>query len=274
MNEHLTETDYAVLHAIGVARYLTARHLDWLFTAHRTRARDERRAQYPHRAIYERLARLSEGGYTRALTHERERVYLLRRAGAKALGAAWGEDVLAQLTVTEGAFTLDKLSHAVAIGACYAALRAAVERLIHQGAEGFSLNAWEIDARIEPRDGVIPDARFRLNGMPYLLEVDRGGRNLGTWDPKAAVYGRWLRADPRLHLLVVAPSHTRLGNIAAIIADETDTPERVRYALDEAITPETIRTDWYALNERGRLGKVDLYHEGTHEDTHEGHNAT
>lgn len=252
MSMRLNERDYAVLLALGTTRYIPARGLDWLFVAERARPKDARRARYPHRWVYERMGQLTEAGYVRPLECEGERVYALRRAGAAALHAHWGTP-LNSLTTTDGEIGLDKLAHAVAIGRFYAALRAQVER-----SSGPELHGWAIDARIEPRDGIVPDAAFHLvdeqreQATPYLLEIDRGGRSLATWEPKAQTYASWLRAG-ELVLLIVAPSRGRLANIAGIVATETGSTDRVRYALEEAITPEAIGQGWYAVREDDTL---------------------
>ncbi len=259
MTTHLRERDYDLLHAIGLARFLSAWSLDWLFCAEHADPKDARRARYPDEWVYRRMRQLDQAGYARALDVQGERVYALTSRGAVLLQDRWNIDQ-ADVTVTDSEPGADKLAHAIAVGRFYAALRAALaDRLprIH-------LRAWQIDARLEARDGIKPDATFRLTdsrnspALRFALEVDRGGRNLDTWKPKAETYAAWLRADPNLTLLIVAPTRRRMVNIADEVFKLTGPTEQVRYAEAKDISPEEIAGAWYWVNAEYELTACPL----------------
>jgi hypothetical protein len=271
----LTDRDLAMLAALAAVRCLTVEHLQWLYWQPDWRrsvraAREAGRAHYGPKNAYRRLRALALAGYVRAISRTVERgisrfqhlplAYTLTRAGALLLASERGDP--APPVTDQREQSVLTLEHQVAIGAFYAALHA------EAAYRGRTLTGWQddhalsadYDTVIVPRVTrplpVLPDATFALEGVRYLVELDRGTTSTERWERKALAYrtyagsgallARYGVAD--LVVLVIAPTTARLHAIARTVA-AIDPLASARYRFLEAqrVYPTTIRRKWQQI---------------------------
>src|SRR6266540_6624502 len=201
----IQERDLDILYSLSVGRYLTAPAIEWLhYPRWRERYKryldqqqsDESLIYRPTNEVYRRLVAMRAGEaplvYRLTRTNERARLAYTRLADAYALAEAGAE-----LLSTQRGYEMDDLwfedprkrsiknfEHSVAIGICYAALRASLEF------SGQQLADWRGDHLLMGRDmergganydrivvpglkgeqAVLPDATFTLAGQRYFVE--------------------------------------------------------------------------------------------------------
>ncbi|MFV9505972.1 MAG: replication-relaxation family protein [Oscillochloridaceae bacterium umkhey_bin13] len=276
---HLQPRDVAMLASLSEARYLTACALEWLhFATWRTRYRAfaEQQASTRYQAssnLYHRLAGLQAAGLVSRLGRSAESGTLSfrRQADAYALTAAGAEVLADQLGgereglwyETQRPKAIQNFAHRVAIGVCYAALRAELEyRQVGlsdwQGDHLLARGAYDrvpVPGRHDPIP-VLPDATCLLAGERCFLEIDRGTRPLRSWQEKTRAYesyrghallaSRYATHDFRV--LIVAPTAQRVQRIAEEIAKVTQAASP-QYLLitEDRVHPTTIRRGWQGL---------------------------
>jgi len=277
------ERDLAMLLSIGTARMLTVQMLEWLhFASWRTRykqALEQARAHTnapsyrPARQVHERLAGMARHGLLTRATRTNDRgatyfrrlpdMFTLTRAGAELLCARLGVAAEELAVVERRARAIQNVEHCIAIGQCYAALRAELEY------RGRSLDDWMGDHRLQrsydrlitaggkAMVSLIPDATCHIAGQRYFIEIDRGTRPLRSWVEKTYAYEAYrgsaqLRArydTDTFKVLIVAPTTTRLARIAGEVAtvNRGATPDYL-FTQASMIHPTTIRRGWNVID--------------------------
>jgi hypothetical protein len=272
----LTDRDVAILAALAAVRCLTVEHIQWLHwqadwrRAAKT-AREAGKAYYGPKNAYRRLRALALAGYVRAISRTVERgisrfqrlplAYTLTRAGAQLLASERGDPTLPPVADQREQSVLT-LEHQVAIGAFYAALHA------EAAYRGRTLTGWQddhalsadYDTVIVPRVArplpVLPDATFALEGVRYLLELDRGTTSTERWQRKALAYRTYAGSEALLArygvadlvVLVVAPTTARVQTIARTVAGiDPLAPTRYRFLEAQRVYPTTIRRKWQQI---------------------------
>src|SRR5262245_16034087 len=260
----IQERDLDILYSLSVGRYLTAPAIEWLhYPTWRQRYRaclerqktDAPLVYRPLNHVYRRLIGLRSGDaplvYRLTRTNERARLayarladaYVLAEAGAELLCAQHGYELSDLWYEDPRKRSIKNFEHSVAIGTCYAALRASLE-FAHQhltdwrgdhllarreiGQAGPSYDRMHVswvgkEGKLKADDvAILPDAAFTLNDGRYFLEIDQGTTNLESWAEKVRAYEAY-RQSPQLQaryatatftVLVVAPTETRLKRIA------------------------------------------------------------
>jgi hypothetical protein len=294
----IQERDLAILYSLSVGRYLTAPAIEWLhypswrerYKAYLERQKaDASLVYHPLNHVYRRLVALRAGEaplvYRLTRTNERARLAYTRLADAYVLAEAGAE-----LLCTQHGYELDALwyedprkrsiknfEHSVAIGTCYAALRASLEF------SGQQLIDWRGDHLLARRDvaqggpsydrvrvswvgkerklktedvAILPDATLTLNDGRYFVEIDQGTTNLESWAEKVRAYEAY-RQSPKLQaryatdtfiVLVVAPTETRLKRIAEEVIKITKQPSTAYlFTTADKIHPVRIRANWRAV---------------------------
>lgn len=268
----LTARDLAILASLRAARYLTVEHLQWIHWAAPWRrayraARASGQICYGPTHAYRRIRLLAQHQLIQPVTRSATRgqtiyrraptCYTLTRLGAAVLADTSGSE----LDLRDPVQTLFTLEHSVAIGACYAALRAELEYRGLQLADwrGDHLLATAYDTVVVPSEPrplpVIPDATFVLHGERYVVEVDRGTSKLAQWRTKALAY-RAYQGSPALAarygtaalvVLVVVPHATRMHAIARTIAEVHQGVAAYRFLVSDHVHPTTIRRSWQGM---------------------------
>jgi hypothetical protein len=163
----IQERDLAILESLSVGRYLTAAAIEWLhypgwrerYKAYLERQKTDESLFYrPLNHVYRRLVALRAGEvpliYRLTRTNERARLaytrladaYVLAEAGAELLGAERGYDLDNLWYEDPRKRSIKNFEHSVAIGTCYAALRASLEF------SGQQLTDWRGDHLLARRD--------------------------------------------------------------------------------------------------------------------------
>jgi hypothetical protein len=163
----LQERDLAILYSLSVGRYLTAPAIEWLhypgwrerYKAYLERQKiDESLSYRSLNHVYRRLVALQAGDaplvYRLTRTNERARLaytrladaYVLAEAGAELLCARRGYDLDDLWYEDPRKRSIKNFEHSVAIGTCYAALRASLEFA------GRQLTDWRGDHLLARRD--------------------------------------------------------------------------------------------------------------------------
>lgn len=288
----LQERDLDVFASLSVARYLTVEGIEWLhYPTWRERYKryvaqretDLNVVYSPAANIYHRLValRAAPGALVQRFTRTAERAsmtygrvpdaYALTLAGAELLSARRGYPPGDLAYVRPRQRSVATFAHAVAIGTCYAALRAAAEHT------GQVLAEWQGDQVLAGRDParggarydrvrvagvreplpVLPDATFTLAGQRYFVEIDRGTTNLRAWREKVQAYEAYRGsvqlaaryATDGFTVLVVAPSEQRLVRIVEEVLKVVREPGATyRWLTEERVHPTTIRGSWRVIS--------------------------
>jgi hypothetical protein len=287
----LQERDLDMFVSLSIGRYLSVPAIEWLhYPCWRERYKvyleqrktDSSAVFYPAPNIYHRLVALRVG--PEPLVHrvaravERASVvynrlpdaYTLAEAGAALLCARRGFELDDLWYEDPRRRSIKNFEHSVAIGTCYAALRAALEFAGHH------LTDWCGDhlllARDPERGGsnydriavpglrekqpVLPDATFTLGAARYFVEIDMGTTNLRSWGEKVRAYEAY-RRSPKLvarydtdsfTVLIVAPTEVRLRRIADEVLKVTRQPtSSYLFLTEDRVHPTTIRPSWKAV---------------------------
>lgn len=294
----IQERDLAILESLSVGRYLTAAALEWLhYPGWRARYKryleqqqvDPTLSYRPTNEVYRRLVsmRASEAPLVYRLTRANERArliylrladaYVLAEAGAELLCARRGCELDSLWYEDPRLRSIKNFEHSVAIGTCYAALRASAEFSNQQ------ISDWRGDHLLARRDNehtgpnydrvrlswvgkegklkaedvaILPDATFTLNGGRYFVEIDQGTTNLESWSQKVRAYEAYRRsaklqaryATDQFTVLIVAPAEPRLKRIAEEVIKITRQPgPGYLFTTEDKIHPVRIRANWRAL---------------------------
>jgi len=165
----IQERDLAILYSLSVGRYLTASAIEWLhyptwrerYKAYLERQKtDESLVYRPLNHVYRRLIALRAGEvplvYRLTRANERARLayarladaYVLAEAGAELLCTQHGYEISDLWYEDPRKRSIKNFEHSVAIGTCYAALRASLEF------SGQQLTDWRGDHLLARRDAV------------------------------------------------------------------------------------------------------------------------
>lgn len=258
-NLQITERDLGVLGALRDARYLTAEQIAWIFW------KDTRRER-PEKAAYERLQLLRQarlivsfapavqlvrgGGFGRAA-----QLHALGYGGAVTLSSATGVAVEEIPYLEAKTPAWQKLNHTAAIGRCYAALRARVERT-----SSIRLSGWIGDhMTVKAYKELQPDAAFWLSKgdtrVLCCLELDRE-RPVKTWRDKIAKYRDFTASGkvqsvygPQTFFLLCVttrPSFRDKLREATLDVVGQFSP-RYLFATLEDMTPDRVGDSWFTL---------------------------
>jgi hypothetical protein len=272
----LTDRDVAILTSLAAVRCLTVEHVQWLHWQPEWRtaakiAREAGKVHYGPKNAYRRVRALALVGYVRAISRTIERgisrfqrlplAYTLTRAGAVLLASERGDPVVPPVAEPREQSVLT-LEHQVAIGSFYAALHA------EAAYRGRALTGWQddhalstsYDTVVVPSQHrplpVLPDATFALDGVRYLVELDRGTTSTERWQRKALAYRAYAGSGsliarygvPDVVVLVVAPTTARLHAIArAVAAIDPMAVTRYRFLEAQRVYPTTIRRKWQQI---------------------------
>jgi hypothetical protein len=294
----IQERDLAILYSLSVGRYLTAPAIEWLhYPTWRERYKvflerqktDEALFYRPLNHVYRRLIALRAGEvplvYRLTRANERARLayarladaYVLAEAGAELLCAQHGYELSDLWYEDPRKRSIKNFEHSVAIGACYAALRASLEFSGQQltdwrgdhlfarrdvGQAGLSYDRVKVswvgkERKLKVEDvAIVPDATFTLNDERYFVESDQGTTNLESWAEKVRAYEAY-RQSPKLQaryatdtfaVLVVAPTEIRLKRISEEVIKITKQPSPAYlFTTVDKIHPVRIRANWRAL---------------------------
>jgi hypothetical protein len=292
----IQERDLAILYSLSVGRYLTAPAIEWLhYPGWRERYKVFLEPQKTDESLFYRplnhiaassrcapgrcpwsiasLGRTSGHGWPMRVL----RMPMCSRRLARnccAHSAATSSPTCGMRILKR---SIKNFEHSVAIGTCYAALRASLEF------SGQQLTDWRGDHLLARRDvervgpsydrvrvswvgkerklkvedvAVLPDATFTLNDERYFVEIDQGTTNLESWAEKVRAYEAY-RQSPKLQaryatdtfiVLVVAPTETRLKRIAEEVIKITKQPSTAYlFTTADKIHPVRIRANWRAL---------------------------
>ena len=241
----LQDRDFAMLRSLATARMLTAEALEWLHYPtwrRRYRAVLERNGpatRYrPASDLYHRLAALAAAGYVRTITRTSERArwahqrlpgaYTLTEAGAELLVLRCGVERDTLWAAESRERSLKNLEHAIAIGRCYAALRAAVEYV-----GGAELVGWRGDYWLD-RPNAYDRIAIARRREPVPIQPDATCQLI-----TAALAARY--ATDVFLLLVIAPTQSRLERIAEVVVDTTRSGDGLLLVRAEDVHPTTVR---------------------------------
>ncbi|WP_097653929.1 replication-relaxation family protein [Candidatus Chloroploca asiatica] len=275
----LQPRDVAMLASLAEARYLTAWALEWLhFPSWRTRYHAAVTAGTVSRYqassnLYHRLGLLQAHGLIIRLARIADSLTVRVRRSADAYALTpLGATILTEYGPLEPeqiwcddhrSKALQNFEHRIAIGVCYAALRAEAtyrhRTLTHwRGDHQLARQAYDrvpISGQRDP-EPVLPDATCLFDGERLVLELDRGTRPLRSWYRKAQAYDAY-QGHPLLQqrygtahfrVLVVAPSMTRLQRIAEeVVKVNRQTAADYLFLPETHVHPTTIRRGWFGI---------------------------